>query len=108
MKESQKQFEKDILKRYGVQKFYEGDFLAHYEESRKLEKSEKEIAEEMGLSILDLRKHIMVAMQNKLKSQAARAQIMLNSGMTLDEIAKAFGYRYKASVEDLLKRNFEG
>lgn len=103
MKENQKQFEKDILKRYGVQKFYEGDVLARYEESLKLGKSEKEIAEEMGLSIVDLRSHVRVATHNKLKSEAARAQIMLNNGMTLDEIAKAFGYSCKASVEGLLK-----
>ncbi len=113
------QIQEDILMHYGVKrrsgrypwgsgkKPYQhgGDFLARYEELQGLGKTEKEIAEEMGLSTTDLRMQVRVAKHERRALQADRARSMRDDGMTLDEIAQALGFANDSSVRALLNEN---
>ena len=111
--------QEDILMHYGVKRRsgrypwgsgknpyqHSGDFLARYEELQGLGKTEKEIAEEMGLSTTDLRMQVRVAKHERRALQADRARSMRDDGMTLDEIAQALGFANDSSVRALLNEN---
>lgn len=94
--------QEDILMHYGVKRRsgrypwgsgenpyqHGGDFLSRVEELQRLEKSEKEIAEEIGLSTTDLRMQIRVAKHERRALQADRAKSLREDGKTLDEIVQ--------------------
>lgn len=88
----------DILMRYQNG----SNFLARYDELRKLRKTEKEIASEMGLSTIDLLMHIRVAKHEVRSLKADHAKSMVENGKTLAEISEALGFECVSSVRGLL------
>lgn len=111
--------EDDILMHYGVKRRsgrypwgsgenpyqHSGDFLSRVEELQSLGKTEKEIADEMGLSTTDLRMQVRVAKHERRALQADRARSLREDGKTLDEIAEILGYSNDSSVRALLNEN---
>ena len=111
--------QEDILMHYGVKRRsgrypwgsgenpyqHGGDFLSRVEELQRLGKSEKEIAEEIGLSTTDLRMQIRVAKHERRALQADRAKSLREDGKTLDEIAEIMGFKNDSSVRALLNEN---
>lgn len=111
--------QEDILMHYGVKRRsgrypwgsgdnpyqHGGDFLSRVEELQRLGKSEKEIAQEIGLSTTDLRMHIRVAKHERRALQADRARSLRDDGKTLDEIASIMGFKNDSSVRALLNEN---
>lgn len=82
-----------------------GDFLSRVEELQRLGKSEKEIAQEIGLSTTDLRMQARVAKHERRALQADRARSLRDDGKTLDEIASIMGFKNDSSVRALLNEN---
>lgn len=82
-----------------------GDFLSRVEELQRLGKSEKEIAQEIGLSTTDLRVQVRVAKHERRALQADRARSLRDDGKTLDEIASIMGFKNDSSVRALLNEN---
>lgn len=82
-----------------------GDFLSRVEELQRLGKSEKEIAQEIGLSTTDLRMQVRVAKHERRALQADRARSLRDDGKTLDEIASIMGFKNDSSVRALLNEN---
>lgn len=82
-----------------------GDFLSRVEELQRLGKSEKEIAQEIGLSTTDLRIQVRVAKHERRALQADRARSLRDDGKTLDEIASIMGFKNDSSVRALLNEN---
>ena len=82
-----------------------GDFLSRVEELQRLGKSEKEIAQEIGLSTTDLRMQVRVTKHERRALQADRARSLRDDGKTLDEIASIMGFKNDSSVRALLNEN---
>lgn len=111
--------QEDILMHYGVKRRsgrypwgsgdnpyqHGGDFLSRVEELQRLGKSEKEIAQEIGLSTTDLRMRVRVAKHERRALQADRARSLRDDGKTLDEIASIMGFKNDSSVRALLNEN---
>lgn len=111
--------QEDILMHYGVKRRsgrypwgsgdtpyqHGGDFLSRVEELQRLGKTEKEIADEVGLSTTDLRMQVRVAKHERRALQADRARSLREDGKTLDEIASILGYENDSSVRALLNEN---
>ena len=111
--------QEDILMHYGVKRRsgrypwgsgdnpyqHGGDFLSRVEELQRLGKSEKEIAQEIGLSTTDLRMQVRVAKHERRALQADRARSLRDDGKTLDEIASIMGFKNDSSVRALLNEN---
>lgn len=111
--------QEDILMHYGVKRRsgrypwgsgdnpyqHGGDFLSRVEELQRLGKSEKEIAQEIGLSTTDLRMQVRVAKHERRALQADRARSLRDDGKTLDEIASIMGFKNDSSVRALLNES---
>lgn len=111
--------QEDILMHYGVKRRsgrypwgsgdnpyqHGGDFLSRVEELQRLGKSEKEIAQEMGLSTTDLRMQVRVAKHERRALQTDRARSLRDDGKTLDEIASIMGFKNDSSVRALLNKS---
>lgn len=111
--------QEDILMHYGVKRRsgrypwgsgdnpyqHGGDLLSRVEELQRLGKTEKEIAQEIGLSTTDLRMQVRVAKHERRALQADRARSLRQDGKTLDEIASILGYENDSSVRALLNEN---
>lgn len=111
--------QEDILMHYGVKRRsgrypwgsgdnpyqHGGDFLSRVEELQRLGKSEKEIAQEIGLSTTDLRMQVRVTKHERRALQADRARSLRDDGKTLDEIASIMGFKNDSSVRALLNEN---
>lgn len=111
--------QEDILMHYGVKRRsgrypwgsgdnpyqHGGDFLSRVEELQRLGKSEKEIAQEIGLSTTDLRMQVRVVKHERRALQADRARSLRDDGKTLDEIASIMGFKNDSSVRALLNEN---
>lgn len=111
--------QEDILMHYGVKRRsgrypwgsgdnpyqHGGDFLSRVEELQRLGKSEKEIAQEIGLSTTDLRMQVRVAKHERRALRADRARSLRDDGKTLDEIASIMGFKNDSSVRALLNEN---
>lgn len=82
-----------------------GDFLSRVEELQRLGKSEKEIAQEIGLSTTDLHMQVRVAKHERRALQADQARSLRDDGKTLDEIASIMGFKNDSSVRALLNEN---
>ena len=111
--------QEDILMHYGVKRRsgrypwgsgdnpyqHGGDFLSRVEELQRLGKSEKEIAQEIGLSTTDLRMQVRVAKHERRALQADRARSLRDDGKTLYEIASIMGFKNDSSVRALLNES---
>lgn len=111
--------QEDILMHYGIKRRsgrypwgsgdnpyqHGGDFLSRVEELQRLGKSEKEIAQEIGLSTTDLRIQVRVVKHERRALQADRARSLRDDGKTLDEIASIMGFKNDSSVRALLNEN---
>lgn len=84
---------------------HSGDFLSRVEELEKEGKSEKDIAEEIGLTTTDLRMQIRVAKHQRRALEADRAKSLREDGKSLNEIAQIMGYKNDSSVRALLNEN---
>ena len=106
----------DILLHYGVKRRsgrypwgsgkepyqHSGDFLSRVEELKKDGMTEKQIAEQIGLSTTDLRMQIRVAKHERRALEADRARSLRDDGLTLQEIAEKMGYANDSSIRALL------
>ena len=106
----------DILMHYGVKRRsgrypwgsgdtpyqHSGDFLSRIEELKKSGKSEKEIAEEMGVTTTQLRTQMQVAKHERRRLEADRARSLREDGKSLNEIAEIMGYANDSSIRALL------
>lgn len=106
----------DILLHYGVKRRsgrypwgsgkepyqHSGDLLSRVEELEAKGHSEKEIAEQIGLSTTDLRMQIRVAKHERRALEADRARSLRDDGLTLQEIAEKMGYANDSSIRALL------
>lgn len=106
----------DILMHYGVKKRSgrypwgsgeepfqrSGDFISRIEELRKAGRTEKQIADELGLSTTDLRAYKMIAKNERRMLEVETAKGLREKGYSLNEIAEKMGYNNDSSVRALL------
>lgn len=109
----------DILMHYGIKRRsgrypwgsgkepyqHSGDFLSRVEGLQKQGFSEKQIAEEVGLSTTDLRMQLRVAKHERRRLEADRARSLREDGLSLNEIAEKMGYKNDSSIRALLNEN---
>ena len=109
----------DILMHYGVKKRsgrypwgsgenpyqHSGDFLSRVNELKSKGLSEKQIAEDLGLSTTDLRMQLRVAKHERRALEADRARSLRDDGLSLNEIAEKMGYANDSSIRSLLNEN---
>lgn len=109
----------DILMHYGVKRRsgrypwgsgkepyqHSGDFLSRVEVLQKDGLTEKEIADEIGLTTTDLRMQVRVAKHQRRELEVARAKSLREDGLSLNEIADKMGYKNDSSVRSLLNEN---
>lgn len=84
---------------------HSGDFLSRVEELKKQGYSEKELAEEMGMTTTDLRMQVRVAKHERRSLEADRARSLREDGKSLNEIAEIMGYKNDSSIRSLLNEN---
>lgn len=111
----------DILKHYGMPKRsgrypwgsgdnpYQrsGDFLSRVEELKKKGWSEKQIADDFGLTTSQLRTQRSLAKDERRALDVARARGLREKGYSLNEIAEKMGYNNDSSVRSLLDEGSE-
>lgn len=109
----------DILMHYGVKRRsgrypwgsgdnpyqHSGDFLSRIEELKSSGKSEKEIADELGLTTTQLRIQKQLASHERRNLEADRARSLREDGKSLNEIAAIMGYKNDSSIRALLNEN---
>lgn len=109
----------DILMHYGIKRRsgrypwgsgkepyqHSGDFLSRVEGLQKQGFSEKQIAQEVGLSTTDLRMQLRVAKHERRRLEADRARSLREDGLSLNEIAEKMGYKNDSSIRALLNEN---
>lgn len=109
----------DILIHYGVKRRsgrypwgsgeepyqHSGDFLSRVETLQKEGMTEKQIADEIGLTTTDLRMQVRVAKHQRRELEVARAKSLREDGLSLNEIAEKMGYKNDSSVRSLLNEN---
>lgn len=109
----------DILMHYGVKRRsgrypwgsgedpyqHSGDFLSRVETLQKKGLTEKQIADEVGLTTTDLRMQVRVAKHQRRELEVARAKSLREDGLSLNEIAEKMGYKNDSSVRSLLNEN---
>lgn len=83
------------------------DFLSRVELLAKSGKTEKEIAEELGLSTTQLRAQKSLAKAERRGAEVAAAKRLLADGYTPTQIAKMMGYNSESSIRNLLNENAE-
>lgn len=81
------------------------DFISRYEEFTKAGKTQKEIADEMGVSTGDLRTMLSYAKHQRRNLEADRARSLRDDGLTLMQIAEKMGYANDSSIRALLDEN---
>lgn len=84
---------------------HSGDFIARVDELKKAGKSEKEIAEEFGITTTQYRTAYSVAAHERRQLQADRARSLREDGKSLNEIAEIMGFKNDSSVRTLLNEN---
>lgn len=82
-----------------------GDFLSRVEELRKGGLSEKQIADDLKLTVSELRIFKAQAKAERRSDLVAQAKSLRSDGKTLEEIAKIMGYPNDSSVRNLLKED---
>lgn len=79
-----------------------GDFLSRVEEMHKQGKTEKEIADEVGMSTTQLRVQKSIAKDARNAELRTQAQKLRDEGYSLNQIAEKMGYANDSSVRNLL------
>lgn len=86
---------------------HEGWNINRYNELKKDGKSEKEIANELGLTTTQLRVMKSLAKDQDRMVKVATAKELRAQGLSLNEIAERMGYKNDSSVRSLLNENSE-
>lgn len=81
------------------------DFLTRIEKYKKEGKSQKEIAEMMGITTTQLRAHEALAKNEQRSALRAKAVELREQGYSLNAIAKEMGYKNDSSVRSLLNED---
>ena len=84
-----------------------GDFLSRVEAMHKEGKSEKEIADELGMSTTQLRVQKSIAKDERTAALKAEARKLRDEGYSLNQIAEKMGYANDSSVRNLLNDRTE-
>lgn len=84
-----------------------GDFLSRVEELRRSGKTEKEIAEEMGISTTALRAQKAIAKEERRSEEVETAKKLRDKGYSLNKIAEKMGYSNDSSIRSLLNEKTE-
>lgn len=84
---------------------HSGDFLSRVETLQKKGYTEKEIANEVGMTTTDLRMKVRVAKHQRRELEVARAKSLREDGLSLNEIAEKMGYKNDSSIRSLLNEN---
>lgn len=84
-----------------------GDFVSRVQKLKKDGLTEKEIADEMGLTTTQLRVQLSLAKDERRSIQVATAKRLREEGYSLNEIAKEMGFANDSSVRSLLNENSE-
>lgn len=109
----------DILMHYGVKRRsgrypwgsgdnpyqHSGDLISRVDELKSKGYSEKQIAEDIGLTTTDLRMQLRVAKHERRALEADRARSLRDDGKSLNEIAQIMGYANDSSIRSLLNEN---
>ena len=112
---------KDSLAHYGIKRRsgrypwgsgenpyqHSGDFLSRVEELHKKGWTEKQIAEDVGLTTTQLRAYKAIAKSERRQLDVARAKSLRDDGKSLNEIARIMGYTNDSSVRSLLNESSE-
>lgn len=115
------QIAEDILMHYGTPKRsgrypwgsgdspyqHSGDFLSRVEELKKTGMSEKQIAENFGLTTTQFRTQKSLAKDERRSVDVATARGLREKGCSLNEIADKMGYSNDSSVRSLLDDSSE-
>lgn len=86
---------------------HSGDFLSRVDELKKQGMSEKEIANDFGLTTTQLRTQVGLAKDERRSVQVAAAKNLREKGYSLNAIAEELGYANDSSVRSLLNENSE-
>lgn len=86
---------------------HSGDFLSRVETLKSQGKSEKEIADEIGLTTTQLRTQLSLANAERRALQVDTAKGLREKGYSLNEIADKMGFANDSSVRSLLNENSE-
>lgn len=109
----------DILMHYGIKKRsgrypwgsgdnpyqHSGDFLSRIETLQRQGLSEKEIANEIGISTTEYRLQKRLATHERRQLEVDRAKSLRADGKSLNEIAQIMGYTNDSSIRALLNEN---
>ena len=83
------------------------DFLARVEELEKSGMSQKQIADELGITTTQLRVQKSMAKNERRADLVATAKSLRKDGYSLNEIAEKMGYKNDSSVRSLLNEGAE-
>lgn len=86
---------------------HSGDFISRVDELKKSGKTEKDIAEELGLTTTQLRTQLSLAKNERRALDVATAKSLREKGYSLNEIAEKMGYANDSSVRSLLNESSE-
>ena len=86
---------------------HSGDFISRVSSYKDQGYTEKQIADEFGISILEYRTAYSVANHYRRQLQVEQAKSLRSDGKTLDEIASIMGFKNDSSVRALLNENTE-
>lgn len=109
----------DVLMHYGIKRRsgrypwgsgkepfqHSGDLISRVDELEENGFSEKQIADELGLSTTDLRMQLRVANHERRALEADRARSLRDDGKSLNEIAQIMGYKNDSSIRSLLNES---
>lgn len=84
-----------------------GDFLDRVDELKKQGLSEKEIADDLGLSTTQLRAQKSLAKAARRSAEVATAKKLSADGYSPTEIARMMGYNNESSIRNLLNEDAE-
>lgn len=86
---------------------HSGDFLSRVENLKSQGLTEKQIADDMGLTTTQLRAYKSIAKSERRSLEVERAKSLRDEGKSLNEIAKIMGYSNDSSIRSLLNENSE-
>ncbi len=86
---------------------HSGDFLSRVQELKKSGLTEKNIADNLGLSTTELRVQKSLAKDERRNLEVATAKGLREKGYSLNEIAAKMGYNNDSSIRSLLNENSE-
>lgn len=84
---------------------HSGDLISRVDELKSKGKTEKEIADELGLSTTQLRAQLSLANSERRAVLADRARDLRDKGYSLNEITRMMGYKNDSSIRSLLNED---